>query len=185
MNSASVYWFTGLSGVGKSTIAVVAKSRLELMGLHVLILDGDIVRRELHRNLGFSESDIEENNRLISELCVKHRQEYDIILVPIISPFRRSRSAAKKKLGKGFYEIHLDADLNTLYKRDTKGLYKQARNGQIDNLIGVSKASRYEPPEHPDLRLDTVNYSKEESIKMFLQFIVSNIIKPSLRNNPI
>jgi len=173
MTTASVYWFTGLSGVGKSSIAKAAKSKLELMGMKVLVLDGDDVRKELHQNLGFSESDIEENNRLISELCVKQRQEYDIILVPIISPFRRSRSAAKKNLGKGFYEIYLNADINTLFKRDTKGLYKQARNGLIDNLIGVSKSISYEPPKNPDLRLDTANYSIEDSIYTFIKFIES------------
>ena len=96
MTTASVYWFTGLSGVGKSTIAKAAKSKLGLMGFKVLVLDGDDVRQKRHHNLGFSESDIVENNLLISELCVKQRQEYDIIIVPIISPFRRSRSAAKK-----------------------------------------------------------------------------------------
>ena len=96
MTDASVYWFTGLSGAGKSTIAEEAKSKLELMGLQILILDGDVVRQNLHYSLGFSKSDIEENNRLISKLCVKHRQEYDIILVPIISPYRKSRNSAKK-----------------------------------------------------------------------------------------
>ena len=125
---------------------------------------------------GFSESDIEENNRLISELCVKQKQEYDIILVPIISPFRRSRSAAKNKIGKNFYEIYLDANLKTLFKRDTKGLYKQARNGLIDNLIGVSKSIRYDTPKNPDLRLNTTNSSIEGSISTFIKFIESKSI---------
>ena len=176
MTSASVFWFTGLSGVGKSTIAKAAKSKLELMGLKVLVLDGDDVRQKLHHNLGFSESDIEENNRLISELCVKKQQEYDIILVPIISPFRRSRSAAKNKIGKNFYEIYFEADLKTLFKRDTKGLYKLARNGLIDNLIGVSKSTRYDTPKNPDLRLNTTNSSIEVSISTFIKFIESKSI---------
>ena len=76
MTVGNVYWFTGLSGVGKSTIAEAAKSKLELMGQKGLVLDGDDVRKELHHNLGFSESDIEENNRLISELCVKHHLKH-------------------------------------------------------------------------------------------------------------
>ncbi len=96
MTTARVFWFTGLSGVGKTTIAKIANFRLQKMGLKVLVLDGDVVRNELHRDLGFSKSDIEENNRLISEICVKKKKEYDIILVPIISPYKQSRSAAKK-----------------------------------------------------------------------------------------
>ena len=173
MTVSSVFWFTGLSGVGKSTIAEAAKSKLELMGQKVLVLDGDDVRRILHKNLGFSERDIEENNRFISELCEKHRQEYDIILVPIISPYRRSRDNAQKKLGIGFYEIYVKADLETLSKRDTKGLYKQARNGLIDNLIGVSKSIRYETPKNYDLKLDTTNSSIKDSISTFIKFIES------------
>ena len=172
MKISNVFWFTGLSGAGKSTVAEGVKSRLNLIGMKVLIIDGDIIRDKITKNLGFNKFDIEENNRLISELCVKHRHEYDIILVSIISPFKSSRSAAKKKLDKGFYEIFFDVDLDTLHARDTKGLYKQARNGLINNLIGVSKTNVYEKPENPDLRLDTANYSKEESIDLFFEFVM-------------
>ena len=182
MTTADIYWFTGLSGVGKTTIADAAKLKLELMGLRVLVLDGDHVRQELHQNLGFSVSDIEENNRLISVLCEKHRQKYDLILVPIISPYKQSRSAAQKKLGKGFYEIFLDADLETLYERDTKGLYKQARNGVIDDLIGVSKTSKYESPENPDLKIDTVKYSIHDSVEIFMNFVIKSNSMSELPN---
>ena len=177
MTVSSVFWFTGLSGVGKSTIAEAAKSKLELIGQKVLVLDGDDVRRILHKNLGFSERDIEENNRFISELCERHRQEYDIILVPIISPYRRSRDNAQKKLGIGFYEIFVKADLETLSKRDTKGLYRQAKIGAIDNLIGVSKNNKYESPENPDLIIDTVNFSAEESTRILVDFVFNKINK--------
>ena len=155
MKPAGVFWFTGLSGVGKSTIAEGTNFKLESIGVRTLILDGDAIRGEFHPNLGFSESDIKENNRIILELCIKHRHKYDIILAPIISPFRSSRYAARKKLGKAFYEISLYADLDTLHKRDTKGLYKLAREGKIDTLIGVSKKSKYEPPENADLYINT------------------------------
>jgi len=177
MTNADIYWFTGLSGVGKSTIADAAKLKLELMGFKVLVLDGDVVRSELHWDLGFSKCDIEENNRLISELCVKKQLEYDIILVPIISPYRQSRSTVKTKIGKNFYEIYLYADIGTLYERDTKGLYIQAKNGVIDNLIGVSKSSKYESPENPDLKIDTVNNSVYESVEIFMNFVINNISK--------
>ena len=182
MTSADIYWFTGLSGAGKSTIAETAKLKLELMGLRVLVLDGDHVRQELHQNLGFSVSDIEKNNRLISGLCENYRQKYDLIFVPIISPYKRSRSAARKKLGKGFYEIFLDADLDILNKRDTKGLYKKARNGVIDNLIGVSKKSKYELPDNPDLRIDTVKYSIHDSVEIFMNFVIKSNSMSELRN---
>ena len=180
MTPASVYWFTGLSGVGKSTIAEATKTKLESRGLKVLILDGDVIRRELHHNLGFSESDIIENNRLISELCVKQQHDYDIILVPIISPFKKSRSDAKKKIGKSFFEIYVEADLETLSKRDTKGLYKRARNSMIDNLIGVSKSIRYDKPKNPDFKLNTNNSSIENTIYSLLKFIETKSI---LTNN--
>jgi len=182
MTSADIYWFTGLSGVGKSTIAEAAKLKLELMGLRVLVLDGDHVRQELHQNLGFSVSDIEENNRLISGLCENYRQKYDLILVPIISPYRQSRSAAKTKIGKNFYEIYLYADLGTLHDRDTKGLYKQARDGVIDNLIGVSKTSKYESPENPDLKIDTVKYSIHDSVEIFMNFVIKSNSMSELPN---
>lgn len=177
LRMARVFWFTGLSGVGKSTISQAAMLRLELNGMKVLILDGDAVRSELHLDLGFSESDIKENNRLILELCVKHQKEYDIILVPIISPFIHSRSEARKKLGTKYFEIHLDAGLEILHKRDTKGLYKKARNNQIDNLIGVSKKSRYEPPTNPDLRINTEKSMEENSINLFYNFVLDSYKK--------
>ena len=172
MTTARVFWFTGLSGVGKSTIAKIANFRLQKMGFKVLVLDGDVVRNELHRDLGFSKCDIAENNRLISEICVNKKLEYDIILVPIISPYRQSRSAAKEKIGKRFYEIYLHADLETLHERDTKGLYKKMRDGEIDNLIGVSKTSKYESPVNPDLQIDTVNLSVDESVDQFMNFVI-------------
>jgi adenylyl-sulfate kinase len=182
MTNGDIFWFTGLSGVGKSTIANAAKLKLELMGFKVLILDGDVVRSKLHWDLGFSKCDIEENNRLISELCVKKKLEYDIILVPIISPYRQSRSKAKNKIGKNFYDIYLFADLETLYDRDTKGLYKQARDGVIDNLIGVSKTSKYEPPDKPDLKIDTKNNSINDSVEIFINFVIKkNSISESLK----
>ena len=172
MTTARVFWFTGLSGVGKTTIAKIANFRLQKMGLKVLVLDGDVVRNELHRDLGFSKSDIEENNRLISEICVKKKKEYDIILVPIISPYNQSRSAAKQKIGKRFYEIYLYADLVTLHERDTKGLYKKMRDGEIDNLIGVSKTSKYDSPVSPDLQIDTANLTVDQSVDQFMNFVI-------------
>ena len=173
MSTACIFWFTGLSGAGKSTIAEAVKSRLELNGLKVFILDGDIIRSQLHKNLGFSKSDIEENNRLISELCVQYQTKYDIILVPVISPFNKSRNAARKKIGKNFFEISLHAGLDTLQKRDTKGLYKKAKEGRMNNLIGVSKKSKYERPKNPDLRINTDCCTEKESVNVLYKFALN------------
>ena len=175
MSTASIFWFTGLSGAGKSTIAEAVKTRLELNGLGVLILDGDNVRTQLHKNLGFSESDIIENNRLISELCVHYQDEYDVIFVSIISPFIKSRNAAREKIGKNFFEIFVHADMNTLKKRDTKGLYKKETLGQVNNLIGVSKKSKYEPPNYPDLRIETAYCEEEISIDVLYKFVLNKL----------
>ena len=175
MSTAIIFWFTGLSGAGKSTITEAVKKKLELNGLGVLILDGDNVRSQLHKNLGFSKSDIIENNRLISELCVHYQNEYDVIFVSIISPFIKSRNAAREKIGKNFFEIFVHADIDTLKKRDTKGLYKKASVGQMNNLIGVSKKSKYEPPNYPDLRIDTAHCEEKISIDELYKFVLNKL----------
>lgn len=152
---AIVFWFTGLSGVGKSTLAEGLRNSLVEEGRKVLILDGDDVRNRLHRHLGFTPADIRENNELIAGLCDENREQHEFILVPIISPYRDSRAAARRRLAPDFHEIHITADLQVLHARDTKGLYQAARRNEIDNLIGVSPASPYEPPDAAELVLDT------------------------------
>src|SRR3989338_3893085 len=109
--NAKVLWFTGLSGSGKTTIALALQKELEKRNKKVRIFDGDIVRQELHKHLGFTPADIKENNRLISELCLKHINDFDFILVPIISPFTESRKKARTLLGKSFIEIYVKAPL--------------------------------------------------------------------------
>ena len=173
---ANIFWFTGMSGVGKTTIAEGVKVSLESDGFQVLIIDGDNVRSELHNNLGFSKLDIVENNRLISELCIKNQTKYDVILVSIISPFEKSRNNARESIGNNFFEIYFYAGLDTLQKRDTKGLYKKARNNQIDNLIGVSAKIKYEPPSSPDLTINTENAREVDSINLFYNFIVTSYV---------
>ncbi len=171
MSGAAVFWFSGLSGAGKSTVAEGAKKRLIADGYRVLTLDGDDVRRRLHKDLGFSEPEIKENNRLISELCARYRDQWDAILVPIISPYAVSRKRAGEFLGEGFYEIHFSAALDVVENRDAKGLYAKARRGEMDNLIGFSANSPYEPPENPDLTLDTGVMTPEDAIEILRDFI--------------
>lgn len=166
-----VFWFTGLSGAGKTTIAEGIRAHLEADGLNVLILDGDDVRERLHRDLGFSEEDIKTNNALIAGLCDDLRGDYDVVLVPVISPFRSSRAAARERLAPGFYEIYVHADIETVRTRDVKGLYELADKNVITNLIGYSDGSPYEPPENPDLTLSTHLMSVETAITTLMQFV--------------
>ena len=168
---APVYWFTGLSGSGKTTISEGTKTRLEADDITVLIIDGDNIRTEFHGHLGFSEADIKTNNELISGLCESRRSEYDVILVPIISPYIASRKKARARLGSGFFEVYCNASLETVVKRDVKGLYAMASRDEIPDMIGYSPKSVYEPPENPDFVLDSGKASAEVSIEAFHKFV--------------
>src|SRR3989338_2805235 len=123
--NAKVLWFTGLSGSGKTTIALALQKELEKRNKKFKVFDGDVVRQKLHKHLGFTPEDIKENNRLIAELCLKQINKYDFILVPIISPFRESRENARKILGNSFIEVYVKALLETVIERDVKVYYKK------------------------------------------------------------
>lgn len=167
---AIVFWFTGLSGAGKSTLANGLRDALVAAGRRVLILDGDDVRNRLHRHLGFSPEDIRLNNQLIAGLCAENRTDFDFILVPIISPYRDSRAAARSLLEPGFHEIFVSASLDVLHDRDTKGLYAAARRNEIGNLIGVSPGSPYDIPDAADLVIDTSAERPASSRERLLMF---------------
>lgn len=181
MMLSQIFWFTGLSGAGKTTMANLVKKHYRQKKYRVLVLDGDHVRSELHQHLGFSPPEIKKNNHLIANLCQKHRHETDMILVPIISPYRKSRRLARNMLQPGYYEIHFDADIGTLHIRDTKGLYRMAQQGKIDNLIGVSKKNIYEPPTKPDLYLNTSSQPATETLEEFINFIDSKMAISDIR----
>lgn len=170
-NSSIVLWFTGMSGAGKTTIAENVSAQLRENDLHPLILDGDAIRGSLHKHLSFSKEDIMENNRLISELCVQKVTEYDVIIVPIISPYKISREKARETIGVNFFEIYIETPLDTLIKRDSKGLYQKSLEGKIDNLIGFSKKNIYEKPENPDLIINTENQTVEQSVRKLMDHI--------------
>ena len=121
----------------------------------MLTLDGDVVRDKREIPLGFSPEDIRTNNRLIVELCQDSLAEYDVILVPVISPFTDSRAHAKQILGEAMSEIYVRVSLAEAARRDPKGLYRDQDSGKIQGLVGVAEDVPYEPPEHPDLILDT------------------------------
>jgi len=172
---ALVFWFSGLSGSGKTTIAESIKPFLEKDGFSVLVLDGDVVRARLHTRLGFTEQDIKKNNALIANLCQTHQDNYNVILVPIISPYAICREYARNLLGKEFYEVYFSADLETVVKRDVKGLYSKAKRKEISNLIGYSPGNIYEPPQNPDFVVDSMQSSIERTTNEFYEFIIKQL----------
>ena len=182
MKRALVFWFTGLSGSGKTTIAQETKTRLENEGYKILIFDGDDIRKRIHATLGFSKQDIKENNSLIVQLCRKNRDNCDIILVSIISPYEESRRLARALIGKGFYEVFFSTDLETVVMRDPKGLYAKAKAGLVSNLVGYSSDSVYEPPQDPDFIVDTGVASVQESVERFFRFVLEKIQDTAKQN---
>ena len=157
-----VLWFTGLSGSGKSTIANEVEKKLALMNRHTFLLDGDNVRHGLNKDLGFTESDRIENIRRIGEVAKLMTDAGLIVLTAFISPFRADRQLVRDMIDGGeFIEIHVDTPLEVAEARDVKGLYKKAREGKLKNFIGID--SPYEPPESPEIRVNTVEMTPEEA----------------------
>jgi len=175
MKRALIFWFTGLSGSGKTTVANAIKTLLESRDYRVLVLDGDDVREQLHIHLGFTEQDIKKNNSLIADLCQSYRSKYDVILVPIISPYEFSRKQASALLGDGFFDIYFSADLNTVIKRDVKGLYARAKQNRINNLIGYSPSNVYETPHNPDWVINSGIDNVVKSVDDFYRFIIRQL----------
>lgn len=167
-----VLWFTGLSGVGKSTIADRVEQRLFAAGLHSTLLDGDNVRGGLNRDLGFTDADRVENIRRVAEVARLMTDAGLIVLVAFISPFRAEREMARGLMAPGeFLEIHIDAPLAVVESRDVKGLYARARAGRLANFTGID--SPYEPPTAPDLRIDTTACSCEQAADLIMDLIRS------------
>lgn len=170
----TILWFTGLSGSGKTTIAEKVKIKLELQGKKVEILDGDVVRSTLHQNLGFAPEDIHENNRLLSLLAKEKAKTADIVLLPIISPFREDREKARAVIGKDFVEVFIDASLQECIRRDVKGHYKKALVGEINNFIGIATENPYQPPLNPEIRIETAKMNLSESVQTIFQYLTTN-----------
>lgn len=162
-----VVWFTGLSGAGKSTIAVEVEKKLADAGYAAYLLDGDNIRQGINADLGFSEGDRNENIRRISEIAALFRDAGMITLVSFISPFRAMRAYARERAGEGnFVEVYVKTSLAVCMERDPKGLYRK----EIPDFTG--KDSRYEEPEEPELLLDTERMSVEECVEMVWQEII-------------
>ncbi|GAA0760375.1 bifunctional enzyme CysN/CysC [Erythromicrobium ramosum] len=166
-----VLWFTGLSGSGKSTIANEVEKQLFVMNRHTFLLDGDNVRHGLNRDLGFTEADRIENIRRVGEVAKLMADAGLIVLTAFISPFRAERQMVREMLPPGeFVEIFVDTPLSVAEARDVKGLYKKARSGQLKNFTGID--SPYEPPESPEIRVNTVDMTPEEAARYIIQQIL-------------
>lgn len=162
-------WFTGLSGSGKSTVAVALEHALIRRGRICYRLDGDNIRLGINRNLGFSAEDRTENIRRISEISKLFVDTGVIALTSFISPYRADRDAARalhEDAGMTFIEVYVDCPLEEAERRDPKGLYKKARSGEIKNFTGISDP--YEAPENPDLVLKTAEMSLEDEVQALL-----------------
>lgn len=173
MNSFSnpVIWFTGMSGSGKTTLALVLKEFLLLKRQKVYILDGDDIRNKYGNRLGFGYEDVLENNIRIANLCNQYRKEYDVIIVPVISPYGGIRSHVRKILEPNFHLVYLRADIASLRIRDTKGLYLSADKGLINDLIGYSRHNPYEEPNDAELIIDTgIDSDKDKSISYLIDY---------------
>ena len=167
---AAVVWFTGLSGSGKSTIAMALEKRLFSLGRHSYVLDGDNVRHGLNRDLGFTDADRVENIRRVAEVARLMADAGLVVIVSFISPFRSERRMARELIDQGeFIEIFVDTPLDVCEARDPKGLYRKARMGQIPNFTGISSA--YEAPENPEIKLDTSAQSVEQSVEQLIAYL--------------
>jgi len=166
MKRTFVFWLTGLSGSGKSTIARSFADILTKDGFSVKIMDGDEIREQKHRQLKFTVNDIKKNNQLIAEHCLMEINNYDFILVAVISPLVDSRKNNRLIIGEHYKEIYINISLETAIKRDTKGLYKKALKGEIENFIGISEKTPYEVPLNPELVIDTDNYEIGHCVRL-------------------
>ena len=169
-------WFTGLSGSGKSTIAIALERELHQRGLLCRILDGDNIRSGINNNLGFSEADRVENIRRLAEVTKLFVDTGIITIAAFISPSNDIREMAADIIGRDdFVEVYVSTPIEECERRDVKGLYAKARRGEIKNFTGIS--APFEAPEHPALTLDTSVLSLEESVHKLLELILPRILK--------
>ena len=160
--NAPVIWLTGIPSSGKTTLALEIKKHYEKNGLPVDILDGDEIRKTLSKDLGFSPEDRKEHNRRVIFVAQILAKNGVTTIVPLISPYRVTRANARKEIPT-FFEVWVKASVDECIKRDPKGLYKKALDGEIKNLTGLQ--APYEEPENPELIIDTEKLSVEESVK--------------------
>ncbi|HEU24895.1 MAG: adenylyl-sulfate kinase [Athalassotoga sp.] len=169
VKSGFVLWFTGLSGSGKTTLSKSVEERLKGMGIpHVQRLDGDIIRKELTKDLGFSKADRDENIRRVGFVAKLLSDNGIPTLCAFISPYKDVRNEVRQKCA-NFIEIFVKCPIEVLIERDPKGLYKKALNGEISNFTGIDDP--YEEPENPEITVDTSVESVEESTEKIISYL--------------
>ncbi len=165
-------WFTGLSGSGKSTTAEVLTVLLQQHGRQVTQLDGDVVRTHLSRGLGFSKEDRDANIRRMGFVASEIVRHGGVVICAAVSPYRATRNHVRSMIGTEHYvEVYVDTPLEVCEQRDLKGLYAKARRGEIEDFTGISDP--YEPPLHPEIRLDTVERSPEENAQAIINYLLA------------
>ena len=164
-----VLWFTGLSGSGKSTLANALNEALHEKKISTYLLDGDNIRHGLCRDLGFSDKDREENIRRIGEVANLFMNAGIVTITAFVSPFRSDREKVRKIIGQDFIEIFCAASLNICETRDTKGLYKKARLGEIKDFTGIS--SPYEIPQDPEIIVETGSLDLNDSVEQIMKYL--------------
>jgi len=169
-------WFTGISGAGKSTVASLTLKKISELGKHAYLIDGDVIRLGLCKDLGYDEESRVENIRRAAHVAALMMDAGLIVLAAFISPFRSERNMARSLVGQdSFLEVFMDTPLWIAEKRDPKGLYKKARSGEIKNFTGLD--SPYEAPENPEIRLVAGEASPEEMADVVVSKIIEMQIK--------
>ncbi|WP_273851798.1 adenylyl-sulfate kinase [Guptibacillus spartinae] len=172
-HKSAVLWFTGLSGAGKSTLSVAVEKELHNRGIHTYILDGDNVRHGLNKNLGFSPEDRTENIRRIGEVSNLFVDAGVMTLTAFISPYREDRDMVRELVNEQeFIEIYVSCNLEECEKRDPKGLYQKARNGEIKGFTGID--APYEAPANPEIIVETDKQPLEKSVEQIIHYLEVN-----------
>ena len=167
-------WFTGLSGSGKSTLANLVEIELHKLNVSTISLDGDNIRQGINKDLSFAPKDRTENIRRIAEIAHLMIDAGIVTLAAFVSPYMKDRENIRKIVGDdNFIEIYINTSLEECERRDVKGLYKKAREGEIKNMTGIS--APYEAPINPDLEIVTDNQSVEKSVQTILDFIIQKL----------
>lgn len=170
-------WFTGLSGAGKTTISKIVEQELRDRGSKLEILDGDVVRENLSKGLGFSKEDRDTNVRRIAFVADLLSRNGVPVITAAISPYREIRDEARQLMGERFIEVYIEASVEECAKRDVKGLYAKAFAGEIKEFTGVSDP--YEPPLNPEITLHTESEEPEESARRLIQYLEERDLIPA------
>lgn len=165
---AAAIWLTGIPGSGKTTISILLKDYFQKKNIPAIILDGDEMRNTISKGLGFSPEDRKEHNRRVIEIAKLLVKNNIVSIIPLISPYKETRDLARNEIPH-FIEVYVKASLDACMKRDPKGLYQKAKNGEIANLTGLQ--SLYEEPQNPELILDTEKFTPQECLDMIISKI--------------